>query len=365
MQAAALNDFGGRGLFFAKPRVDPYDCRMKAPLAFLLLCAIPAFSQSSQSDSSKCLPQTLGPFAFGGAARPATDQYLYPRYFRYLKQWDKCIARGEWSASKTEQFPEPYPSGLNLAQRKVVTREAYEWDLAPIEKTLTRMPPGSQTEPGLFRITTWTQMQQMDQQRKHDAEERDEQAKLVDSRLEKLRSRLGEDSFELLSDRVQQLFHATLGRLVRQPLPEFAMFARYLGRVAMMDRFAANGGDDGTAAAKARDDEQKACGLSPGEEEILRRVADDLQKDTRNDLLDPPERRMVANAPNTPRVVDSAQFGGLRERIDSHIAQLRSDLGEASFEKIEKRVHELYESDPMSRVVPIDSAKSQSESGDR
>ena len=341
---------------------------MKATLAFLLLCAMPAFSQGSQSDSSKCLPQTLGPFAFGGAVRPATDQYLYPRYFRYLKQWDRCIAHGEWPASKTEQqFPEPYPSGLNLAQRKVVTREAYEWDLAPIEHTLTLVPPGSQTEPGLFRITTWTQMRQMDQQRKRDAEERDEQAKLVESRLEKLRSRLGEDSFELLSDHVHRLFHATPGRLVQQRLPEFAMFARYLGRVAMMDRFAANGDDDGTAAATARDDEQKACGLSPGEEEILRRVADDLQKDTRNDLLDPPDRRLVANGSNTqiPRVVDSAQFGGQRERIDSHIAQLRSDLGEASFEKIEKRAHELYESDPMPRVVPIDSAKSQSESGDR
>ncbi len=338
---------------------------MKATLALLLLCAIPAFSQSSQSDTPNCVPQTLGPFAFGGAARPATDQYLYPRYFRYLKQWDKCIAHGKWPASKTEQFPEPYPSSLNLAQRKVLTREAYDWDLPPIEHASTLMPPGSQTEPGLFRITTWTQMQQMDQQRKHDTEERDEQAKLVQSRLEKLRSRLGEDSFELLSDHVHRLFHATPGRLVRQPLPESAMFARYLGRVAMMDRFAANGGDDGTAAAKARDDEQRACGLSPSEEEILRRVADDLQKDTHNDLLDPPARRLVGNGPNTPRVEDSAQFGGIRERIDSHIAQLRSDLGEAGFEKIEKRVHEFYESDPMPRVVPIDSAQSQFESGDR
>src|SRR6202035_5888619 len=120
-----------------KAKVDPYDCLMKATLAVLLLCAIPAFSQSSNSDSSKCLPQTLGPFAFGGAARPETDEYLYPRYFRYVKQWDKCIAHGKWPAAKIEQFPEAYPSSLNGDQRKFVTREAYEWDLAPLEATLT------------------------------------------------------------------------------------------------------------------------------------------------------------------------------------------------------------------------------------
>jgi hypothetical protein len=351
----------------AKAKVDPYDCRMKATLAVLLLCAIPAFSQSSNSDSSKCLPQTLGPFAFGGAARPETDDYLYPRYFRYVKQWDKCIAHGKWPAAKIEQFPEAYPSSLNGDQRKIVTREAYEWDLAPLEATLTLVAPGSEVQARLFQITTWAQIQQMSQQRKHDAEERSEQAKLVELRLEKLRLRLGEASFELLSDHVYRLFHATPGRLVRQTLPEAAMFARYLHNIAMMDRFAANGGEDGTAAAKARDDEQKACGLGASEEEILQRVADDLQKDTQNDLLDAPARALAADGPKTqtPRPVDSARFGGLREGTDSHIRQLRSDLREASFEKVEKRVHAFYESDPISRVLPVDSAKSQTEAGDQ
>jgi hypothetical protein len=63
--------------------------------------------------------------------------------------------------------------------------------------------------------------------------------------------------------------------------------------------------------------------------------------------------------------VDSARFGGLREGIDSHIAQLRSDLGEINFEKVEERVHAFYESDPISRVVPVASAKSQTEAGDQ
>ena len=99
----------------------------------------------------------------------------------------------------------------------------------------------------------------------------------------------------------------------------------------------------------------------------MRRVADDLQKDTQNDLLDSPARALAADGPKTqtPRPVDSARFGGLREGIDSHIRQLRSDLREASFEKVEKRVHAFDESDPISRVLPVDSAKSQTEAGDQ
>src|SRR6202521_1536260 len=243
----------------AKAKVDPYDCRMKATLAVLLLCAIPAFSQSSNSDSSKCLPQTLGPFAFGGAARPETDDYLYPRYFRYGKPGENVFPKGKGPAAKIEQFPEAYPSSLNGDQRKIVTREGYEWDLAPLEATLTLVVPGSEVQARLFQITTWAQIQQMSQQRKHDAEERSEQAKLVELRLEKLRLRLGEASFGLLSDHVHRLFHATPGRLVRQTLPEAAMFARYLNYIAMMDRFAANGDEDGTAGAKTRADQQSQC----------------------------------------------------------------------------------------------------------
>ena len=336
---------------------------MKATLAFSLLCAIPVFSQSVQSDPSKCLPLAPGPFPFGGAVRPETDEYLYPRYFRYVKQWDRCLAHGKWPASKIEQFPEAYPSGLNDDQRKIVTREAYEWDVAPREATLTLGTPGPEIEARPLRITTWAQMQQLSLQRKHDADERDEQSKLVESRLEKLRLRVGEASFGLLSDHVHQLFHAIPGRLVRQTLPEAAMFGRYLHYVAMMDKFAANGGEDGKAAASARDDEQKACGLDSSDEETLRRVADDFQKDTQNDLIDPrgtaPRRtELAASGPTTTaRSVDSARFVGLREGIDSHIAQLRSDLGEISFDKVEKQVHVFYESDPMFRVVPIDSAE--------
>jgi len=327
---------------------------MKARLAFLLLWCIPIFSESGQSGPSKCLPLALGPFAFGGAMRPATDEYLYPRYFRYVKQWDKCLAHGEWPVSKVEQFPNAYPSRLNKDQREIVTREAYDWDIAPREATLKLAAPGSAIEAGPMRITTWVQMRELSEQRKQDSAERSEKAKAVESRLEKLRLRLGETSFGLLDAYVHELFHAIPGRLALQPLPEWAMFARYLNSIAMMDKFAVNGGEDGTAAASARDEEQKACGLSDSDEETLRRVADDLQKDTQNDLIEP---RGTA-----PRQGGSA---AIREGIDSHIAQLKSDLGEASFERVAKRVHSLYESDPISRVVPLDSAKSQPDAGDQ
>jgi hypothetical protein len=32
------------------------------------------------------LPLVPGPFPFGGAVRPETDEYLYPRYFQHVKQ---------------------------------------------------------------------------------------------------------------------------------------------------------------------------------------------------------------------------------------------------------------------------------------
>jgi hypothetical protein len=347
---------------------------MKVALAFFLVCAVPVFSQSTPAEPPRCLPTTLGPFPFGGVARPETDEYLYPRYFRYLKEWDKCLAHGKWPASKVEQFPSPYPAGMNDAQRKIVTTEAYDWDVAPREATVKMVAPGSEIEARIRVVNTWVQMQQRMQQRRQDADERDEKAKLVASRLEKLRLRMGKTSFVLLEQHVHQLFHAIPGRLVQQQLPEAAMFARYLGTIAMMDRFAANGGEDGQAAASARDDEQRACGLSDKDEETLRRVADDLQKDTHNDLIDPPPGRApyrtnlasrggVATLAASP--TDAARFAGLREGIEAHVEQLRLDLGETCFAKVEKRVHAFYESDPVPRVIPVDSTVTQTEAGDK
>jgi hypothetical protein len=106
----------------------------------------------SRISQVRFLPLAPGPFPFGGAVRPETDEYLYPRYFRHVKQWNKCLAHGKWPAPKIEQFPGAYPSGLNNDQRKIVTREAYEWGVAPRETTLTvvaairfAQPPGGQT----------------------------------------------------------------------------------------------------------------------------------------------------------------------------------------------------------------------------
>jgi hypothetical protein len=56
----------------------------------------------------------------------------------------------------------------------------------------------------------------------------------------------------------------------------------------------------------------------------------------------------------------------VRKRIvDLHIEQLRSSLGEANFEKVKKRVHALYESDGLTRVVPVDAPEMQIKAGEQ
>jgi hypothetical protein len=329
---------------------------MKATLAFVLLCAVSLFSQE---DPSRCTPTSLGPFAFGGAATLKSDGYVYPRYFRYAKQWDQCIAHGKWSASAVAQFPEPFPAGLSAEQRKLVTREAYDWDVAPQEAILRPAATGFQGPMRPMKITTWAQYLELQQQQRQEADESDEKEKSVAARLVKLHSRLGTTAYAAFDAHVHELLHATPGRLVPWQWPESLLFVRYLSTIAMMDKFSANAGEDGIAAANARADEQRACGLTNADEEILQRVADDYQKDT-------PDGPIIATISRSEsgRLVASAVGVNMSERIDSHVQQLRQDLGEASFEKIEKRVRALPSVDHRMRIVPKRSADWQLESSD-
>ena len=332
---------------------------MKAALAFflLLLCVLPVFAQDVPSDSSRCLPRKPGSFPFMREGRPETDEYLYPRYFRYVKEWDECFADNKWPASTVDQFPHPFPAGLSADQRKILTVTARDWEPAPPESNWRVAEPGSEIEPRPMGVTTWVEMQELTQQRWKDAEETDKRAKLVASGLEKLRARLSESSFRALDDYVHQLYHATPGRLVRQPLPETAMVTRYLHTIAMMDKFAANGGDDGLAAANARAEEQAACGLTDKEQAILQQVADDLQKELseRQPVTLPSTTFGGMSPPSNTDRPERPEFGRQRkESIDSHIAQLRSALGDAGFEKIENRVRVMYQFDGRPRVVPVD-----------
>jgi hypothetical protein len=344
---------------------------MKAGLAFylLLLCALPVFSQSVSDDSSRCLPRKPGPFPVFREGRPQTDEYLYPRYFRYVKEWDECFADGKWPASTVEQFPHPYPDGMKEEQRKVITLTARDWEPEPRESTWRVAEPGAEIGARPAEVTTWAEMQELKQQRWSDATETDERAKLVESGLEKLRLRLGATSFHMLDDYVHELYHAIPGQLVRQPLPETAMYSRYLHTIAMMDKFAANGGDDGQAAADARAEEQTACGLSDKEEEILQQVAEDLQKELSEHRPGTMPSGTIGGMDRSARAaVDRPAepgFRGGRSRvIDAHIEQLRSGLGQAGFEKVENRIRVIYEFDGPPRVVPLDVPESQSKAGE-
>jgi hypothetical protein len=344
---------------------------MKTALVFFLLlwCALLVLAQSDSSDSSRCLPRKPGPFPVLREGRPETDEYLYPRYFRYVKQWDECFAGGQWPASTVEQFPHAYPDGMKEEQRKIVTLTASDWEPEPREGTWRVAGPGAEMGARPGEVTTWAEMQEAMQQRWRDATETEERAKLVASGLEKLKLRLGAASFRMLDDYVHELYHAIPGRLVRQALPETAMYSRYLHTIAMMDKFAAKGGDDGQAAAEARAEEQAACGLSDKEEAILQKVAEDFQEELSENrpATVPSDAAGGMGRPATAAVGRPTRLGlrGERNRIiDAHIEQLRSGLGEAGFEKVENRLRVMYQFDGMLRVVPIDTPEAQGKAGE-
>src|SRR5208282_410075 len=140
--------------------------------------------QSDSSDSSRCLPRRPGPPVLR-EGRPQTDEYLYPRYFRYVKEWDQCFADGKWPASTVEQYPDPFHAGMDQKERKIVMLAARDWDVAPPEATLKRIEPGAEIELRPMGVTTWADLQQLTQQRQQEAKETDERAKLVESGLEK------------------------------------------------------------------------------------------------------------------------------------------------------------------------------------
>jgi hypothetical protein len=140
--------------------------------------------------------------------------------------------------------------------------------------------------------------------------------------------------------------------------PESFLFVRYLSTIAMMDKFSANAGEDGIAAANARAEQQRACGLTNADEEVLQRVADDYRKD----IPDGPIVATVSRSAESGKLVASAAGLNMSERAESHIQQLRQDLPEASFEKIEKCVPALPLVNHRMRIVPKLSADTQPES---
>jgi len=277
--------------------------------------------------------------------RPATDEQLYSRYFRYVAGWDDCLSRGISPDSLAEQYPDPYPAGMNENQRTIVTVVAGDWVQSWQE---SMKASGPTTVAVLGPPDTWARFQELKERRQRFSDLTDERAKVIESRLQSLRLSLGKASFRAFDDYVHGLYQTVPGRLVRQPLSEGATLARYLGYIASMDKFAATSGDDAQAATKARADEQDRCGLSDKDEGILREEADSFARDIREHQ---PQPRTNTNFPE----IRSARAIPPQERqqiADSHMEHLQSTLSKAGFEKVAKRVQELYQSDGPKRVIP-------------
>ncbi len=301
-----------------------------------------------------------------------TDEQLYPRYFRYVKAWDRCLSDGKWPAAIVEQYPDPFPPRMSETQRGIVTQAAQEWTQpsgqfgagVPAMGSVSSTGFSTATFPGttaqrVAEPMTWARMQQMTEQRKLLAARRAEVARLAESRLQDLRLRMGKTAFHEFEDYVHQLYHAIPGKLEPRPATESVMYSKYFLLIASMDKFAAGGGEDGAAAAKARADEQSACKLSDKDEAILQQVADDFHKEVAESGPVMMSSTTGSVGPGRPaigsvRVEDMARMRESRGRIfDAHMEQLMSELGEESFEKVERRVHTLYESDGLPQVVPI------------
>lgn len=318
---------------------------------------------SSARAESRCLPMTPRPLPAlrsrdsqeDNPLRPVLDEFLYPRYFRYVSEWEKCLGDGQWPDETIARYPDPYPSALNEDQREIVRVIATDWletegpglGLHPVGAGIPMVPP--------VRAETWAQAQQGLQRRQQMEQEREERAKAVAARVQSLRLALGKKSFPVLDAYAHDLYQTVPGRAVREPLSDRAMLSRYLHYIALMDKFASNQGDDGRAAAKARADEQTACGLNADDQRVLQQEADSWRSSIESRR--PPARGegMAASRTAPPRSGDGAgPAEDANDRPQRLMEKLQARLSKASFEKVQKRMHALYDSEGMNRVVPAD-----------
>lgn len=353
---ATVADKGPRGVN-AVPAAPPPNLSTTAPV-------IPQLSP--RQAESRCLPMAPRPMPGvrsrdgqdDSSPRPVLDELLYPRYFRYIAEYEKCFSDGQWPDETVARYPDPYPAALNDDQREIVATIAADWRESGFSAAVIR-PPNSGVPLIPQRAETWAQAQealQMRQARQQEhAGQQEERSKIVESRLQSLKLALGQKAFRALDDYAHDLYHAIPGRLLREPIPERAMYVRYLNYIALMDKFAANQGDDGHAAAKARADEQAACGLNDDDERVLEQEADSLHD--RTDRMRPAGTfgRRVGEPSATAPPTDAEPASGTVEPLaQSLMEKLQARLSKASFEKVQKRMHALYGSETISRVVPAD-----------
>ena len=331
----------------------------------------------------RCLPiaPTMGGIMpadspFQRASRPVSDETFYPRYFRYVERWDRCLSDGQWPEETMERYPDPYPQEMNDDQREAVAVLAADWVETQREEMASGTLSGAPVALAAVRATTWAQAQDAMQRRQTLIERREERAKLVDARLVSLRLALGTKTFRAFDDYAHELFKAIPGQIVRQQLPETAMLMRYLHLIATMDKYASNTDADGRAAAKARADEQADSGLNDTDEGILQQLADSIPKPTtpadvvlrhrpaatgatpETDDPGAAATRVSADVPAGVPAGVPALRPDERNRIAAQvIEQMQSSLSKAAFEKVEARVHTLYDSEGFDRVVPKDGSE--------
>ncbi len=332
-----------------------------------------ATSIARSQSSSRCLPMPPRPIPrfrapleavtpnhklAGTDLVPVLDGRLYPRYFRYVREWDRCLSSDNWPPDTAERYPSPYPATLNDDQRKAVLLAAREWrgqkPLVPAQEgaqsaTASPLSAHRVTPPG-----TWAQWQQQaafaKEQRQRFAKQREETENLIESQLKQLRAQIGTTSFRGLDNYAHELYHATPGKPVHEPLPQTTIFARYFHEISAFERFASHEGEDGQDAAKARAEEQRICGLTNKEQALLLQEAQDFEQDLKKLQ---PQSTATSVTSQSIRAVRAIPLEQRNQIANSHIGRLHSSLSKAGFEKIERRAHTLYDSEGAELIVPV------------
>jgi len=333
-----------------------------------------------------------------GSFRPVPDEELFERYFQYVTRWTTYLSQGgTLEAAKNVDSPDPFPAKMSGEGRNAVTVAAYDY-LHAWHEWNRKTQPAATGDPTAATSTIahlpWDPPALPGADAERNRQKADERLEardaLVKAEMDKIRGQIGLASYRSFDAYVHGIYHARPGRWVREPLPKRIMVVYYLRYVGAMDRSAEDEAQgDWAKSAKRRIDEQEAAGLSDTEQAILQQVADDLRQTTKERQAQLMANRPHGISPAGPTsgassfgaTIDSrtpgadgvpvgvaattsvpATFGVVSlpgQRIaESFVVQLKAKIGEAGFEKVEKRAHTLYGSITSRRVVAVSEAES-------
>jgi len=294
-----------------------------------------------------------------GALPPLPDEAIYENYFYYVVGWSHYLSDGGTAeaAARAGRSPYPFPAATNSTDQKAVTHAAYHCVTALGQFMSQLRPYEVGTQSSIKPEDLWKPVSSHEQFQRELGDKRvDQRAAIVRKEMEQLRSQLGKTGFHDLDTYVHGLYQASPGRLVREPVPEWRMFVNYLRYIAWLGGSAGRTDVKPQETAKERADEQKTAGLNGDSESILQEVADDYLRTVwkrRTELLvvkvefgTGHPTKIVAPA----NVVPSADMKRIGE---AHMEQLKSRLDKANLKKLDARVHELYGSLTIARVVPL------------